>query len=68
MCIPLHAYLVGHAHRIGPFEEALRYITSHEQVWVTTAREIADYYFEHYYDVVLADIVNRNGVGLKDHP
>lgn len=61
MCIPLHAYLVGHAHRIGPFEEALRYITSHEHVWVTTAREIADYFYEHYYDLALQDIARYGG-------
>ena len=59
MCIPLHAYLVGHAHRIGPFEEALRDITSHEGVWETTAREIAEYYYENYFDVALADIARR---------
>jgi len=49
MCIPLHAYLVGHPHRVGPFADALEYITSHKDVWVTTAREIADYYYQHYY-------------------
>jgi peptidoglycan/xylan/chitin deacetylase (PgdA/CDA1 family) len=53
MCIPLHAYLVGHPHRIKPFEEALAYITSHPDVWVTTAAEIAAYYYEHYYDTML---------------
>jgi peptidoglycan/xylan/chitin deacetylase (PgdA/CDA1 family) len=56
MCIPLHAYLVGHPHRIKPFEEALAYITSHPDVWVTTAAEIAEYYYEHYYDIVLQSI------------
>lgn len=50
MCIPLHAYLVGHPHRIKALEEALKYITSFDDVWVTTAREIADYYYEHYYE------------------
>jgi len=50
MCIPLHAYLVGQAHRIDAFSEALEYITGHEGVWVTTAREIAAYYDAHYYD------------------
>jgi len=49
MCIPLHAYLVGHPHRVGPFADALKYITSHDDVWVATAREIADYYYENYY-------------------
>jgi peptidoglycan/xylan/chitin deacetylase (PgdA/CDA1 family) len=63
MCIPLHAYLVGHPHRIGGLERALEYITGHspEDVWVTTAREIAEYYYEHYYDVCLADIQARSG-------
>jgi allantoinase len=58
MCIPLHAYLVGHPHRIKAFEEALAYITSHKDVWVTTAREIADYYYENYYDSALNNLNN----------
>jgi hypothetical protein len=53
MCIPLHAYLVGHPHRIKAFDEALKYITSHKDVWVTTAAEIADYYYENYYEEAL---------------
>lgn len=59
MCIPLHAYAVGHPHRIAAFEEALDYITSKEGVWVTTAREIAEYYNKHYYDQCAADIAAR---------
>ena len=54
MCIPLHPFLVGQPHRVGPFAEALEYITSHDDVWVTTGREIAEYYFEHHYDNVVA--------------
>jgi len=61
MCIPLHAYLVGRAHRIDPFREALRYITAQDGVWVTTAGEIAQYYYEHYYDAAAADIAARAG-------
>ncbi len=64
MCIPLHAYLIGHPHRIGPFRDALRYITGHPEVWVTTAREIAAYYYAHHYDVVAAALngaPRRNG-------
>ncbi len=60
MCIPLHAYLIGRAHRIGPFREVLEYITSHKnEVWNTTAIEIADYYREHFFDAALADIDSR---------
>jgi allantoinase len=42
MCIPLHAYLIGQPHRIGPFEEALREIAADGRGWLTTARAIAD--------------------------
>ena len=60
MCIPLHAFLVGQSHRIGPFREALDYITSHrDEVWVTTARDIADYYREHCWDMVVDDLKQR---------
>lgn len=61
MCIPLHSYLIGQPHRIGPFDEVLKYITSHDDVWVTTAAEIADYYYEHYYDAVAADVARYQG-------
>ena len=57
--IAYNSYLVGHAHRIGPFDEALRYITSHKDIWITTASEIADYFYEYYYDLVLADIAKH---------
>jgi hypothetical protein len=56
MCIPLHAYLIGQPYRLEPFEEALAYITGHEGVWVTTGREIADYWIDNYYDAAVADI------------
>jgi len=60
MCIPLHAYLVGRSHRIDPFREALEYCVSNkDDVWVTTAVEIAEYFYEHYYDQTLADIKKR---------
>ena len=36
--------------------EALEYITGHDDVWVTTGREIADWYLEHHYDEALASI------------
>ena len=50
MCIPTHNYQVSCPHRIKAFEEALAYITGHSDVWVTTGREIAEYYLDHYYD------------------
>jgi peptidoglycan/xylan/chitin deacetylase (PgdA/CDA1 family) len=44
MCIPLHAYLIGQPHRIGPFEEALKYIAADGRAWITRAGDIADHF------------------------
>ncbi len=59
MCVPLHAYQVSHPHRLKAFEEALEYITGHSDVWLTTGREIAQYYLEHHYDSAVEDIATR---------
>ena len=59
MCIPLHAYQVSHPHRLKAFEEALKYITGHPDVWVTTGREIAEYFLDNYYDAAVADIAEK---------
>ncbi len=61
MCIPLHPFLIGQPHRIGPFAEALEYITGHDEVWVTTGREIAEWYHEHCYDEAIAAATAREG-------
>ncbi len=50
MCIPVHAYLIARAHRIGPFAEVLEHITSHkDDVWITTAGEIAEFYLKNHW-------------------
>ena len=60
MCIPLHAYLVSQPHRIRPFEAALKHITAHaDDVWFTTAVEIAGHYREQYREGTIADITAR---------
>ena len=61
MCIPTHNYQVSCPHRIKAFEEALEYITGHSDVWVTTGREIAEYYLQHCYDAAVADIATKQG-------
>ena len=60
MCIPTHNYQVSTPHRIKAFEEALEYVTGHSDVWVTTGREIAEYYTENFYDAAVADIAAVN--------
>jgi len=62
MCIPTHNYQVSCPHRMRAFEEALEYITGHSNVWVTTGREIADYFVDHYYDAVTADIAAKQEI------
>lgn len=60
MCIPLHAYLVSQAHRIRPFEDALKHICSHRgDVWYATAAEIAQYYRDNCWDGTIADVKRR---------
>lgn len=61
MCIPLHAYLISHPYRIEAFSEVFEYITSHSDVWVTTGREIAEYWRETYWNAATADIAEKNG-------
>jgi peptidoglycan/xylan/chitin deacetylase (PgdA/CDA1 family) len=52
MCVALHPYLVAQPHRLPYLEDALRYITGHNDVWFTTGAEIADWYYKHFYDAV----------------
>ena len=54
MCIALHPYHVGQPHRIKFLDEIMRYVTSRDGVWMTTAGEIAEYYIANYYDEAVA--------------
>ena len=42
MCIPLHAYLIGQPHRIGPFAGVLKHIAADGRAWIARAGEIVD--------------------------
>ncbi len=60
MCIPLHAYLVSQPHRLAAFAEALQYISDNsDDVWITTASEIAEVYRARYFDQTVNDIAAR---------
>jgi peptidoglycan/xylan/chitin deacetylase (PgdA/CDA1 family) len=50
LCMPLHPFVVGQPHRIGALYDVLQHVTSHGDVWLATAREIADWYYQHHYD------------------
>lgn len=62
MGIPLHPYLVGQAHRLRHFEEALEYVVNHRGVWVSTGREIAQHYLDHHYDNVAGAVGHEKAV------
>jgi len=59
MCIALHPFLIGQPHRVKYLDEILRYVRSHEAVWLATGDEIAEYYLENYFDVVLKHMSER---------
>ena len=44
MSICLHPFLIGHPHRSKYFDKALAHIRSHQEVWLATGSEIANYY------------------------
>jgi len=50
MAIPLHPFLVGHPFRLKYLDRALAHIAGHDDVWLTTADEIADWYLDHVYE------------------
>ena len=58
MCIPTHNYQVSCPHRLKAFEEAVEYITGHSDVWVTTGREIAEYFLANHYDAARDSIAS----------
>ncbi len=66
MCIPTHNYQVSCPHRLRAFDQALEYITAHSDVWITTGREIAQYYLEHCYDASVASISGQQQVRIPE--
>jgi allantoinase len=49
MAIALHPYIINVPFRHKYLEKALEYITGHEEVWLTTAGDIAKWYYDNYY-------------------
>ncbi len=53
MCIACHPYISCQPHRIRAFERALRHVVSHDDVWLATGAEIAQWYRAHHLDEML---------------
>jgi allantoinase len=60
MCIATHPCWTGQPHRIRYLDEALTYILGHDGVWLTTAEEIAEYYYAHYYERMVEQVAAWN--------
>ncbi len=54
MCVALHPYLMGMPHRVDGLAAMLDYLMSHDDVWQTTASQIAQHYVDHHYDQFVA--------------
>ena len=54
MCIALHPFLIGQPHMIGHLRNVFEYIAGHDEVWMTTADDIADHYIANHYDAEVA--------------
>ncbi|MBJ3778524.1 polysaccharide deacetylase family protein [Acuticoccus mangrovi] len=46
LCISLHPFVIGQAHRIGVLDRCLKHIMSHDGVWAARGSEIADGFLE----------------------
>jgi len=55
----LHPFIGGQAYRAKWIDKGLEYILSHDSVWAATAKEISDWYYEHYYADALAQLRAR---------
>ena len=56
VCVSLHPSTMGHPSRIKYLDEVLSYMMSHDGVWQTTADDIAQYYMDNYYDLMVGHL------------
>jgi allantoinase len=59
MCIACHPYVTGQPHRIRAFARALRHVIGHDDIWVATGSEIAQWYRTHHLPEVQAWLADR---------
>lgn len=59
MCLALHPFVINLPFRHRWLDKALEYITGHDHVWLTTSDEIADWYYQRYYEQALAQLQAR---------
>jgi len=60
LCLGIHPFIINQPYRHKYFAQVLRYVAGHAEVWLTTSDEIADWYFERYYDQAVASVAAAN--------
>jgi peptidoglycan/xylan/chitin deacetylase (PgdA/CDA1 family) len=58
-CLALHPFVINVPFRHRWLDKALAYITGHDGVWLTTGNEIADWYYQRYYEQAVKQIRER---------
>ncbi len=56
MALCLHPFIINQPFRQKYLDRALAYIAGHDDVWLTTSDEIADWYYANVYDQALAQL------------
>lgn len=64
MHLALHPFLIGQPHRIRHLDRVLKHIVSHDEVWMATGGQIADWYLENYLPLLDAQMRDK----ADDHP
>ena len=59
MSISLHPFLINQPFRHRYLERFLARVTGHDDVWLTTSDDIADWYLEHHYDEAHAHLMSH---------
>jgi peptidoglycan/xylan/chitin deacetylase (PgdA/CDA1 family) len=52
MCLALHPFIINQPFRHKYLDKVLEYIAGHDQVWLATSDEIANWYFAHGYEAM----------------
>ncbi len=50
MAIALHPFLINVPYRHKYLDMALEYIARHKDAWLTTGGEVANWYYDNYYE------------------
>jgi allantoinase len=62
MCLALHPFIINQPFRHKYLERALEYICGHDDVWLTTSDQIADWYLANGYEAAVQQAARSTSV------